>query len=735
MTTNPRLTILGYGDRLSVHPGGTIRFMVSCEDEAPTFHADVVRLVCSDDSPAGPGYKESVVESTVNGDYPGRRQRAYGGSYVMVPACAAIRSVASFTVEMMVWATTPNKGRQGLITRWDESVSQGFGLIIDAAGRAALVLGNRDVVTSGEPIMARTWTLVAASYDAVTGSACLHQRPVAPQPYAHAPILVEARAARQACVDTDAPLILAAWHTGRDGERHIAGGHFNGKLARARLYHRALAAHELGSEEPVAEALVAAWDFARNIDTETVADVSPNQLHGETVNLPTRAVTGPGWSGKTLIWTDRPREYDAIHFHEEDLLDCGWSPDVTLAVPDELESGVYALHCKSASGEERIPFFVTPVRGRPSADVAVLIPTATYLVYGNQHAAYREPLDEMMRGFATELEPRDLYLNDHPELGLSSYDTHRDGSGVFYVTRHRPILNLRPMARLWNFNVDMYILAWLTARGTAFDVITDEDLHDEGVELLRPYRAVITGSHPEYTSLPMMEALLAYRDGGGRLMYLGGNGFYWRISFHTSIPGVIEARRTEGSRSWDVEPGERHHSFDGVLGGLWRYQRHPPHALVGVGMNSEGFDMCSYYRRRPDSFDHRAAFIFEGVGADEKIGDFGVCSGGAAGYETDRFDHRLGTPANALLLASSEGLSRLYELVVEELPFTTPTISADESGMVRADMVFFECPNGGAVFSVGSIAWAGSLPHHGYHNNVARITGNVLERFVDPAPF
>jgi N,N-dimethylformamidase len=54
---------------------------------------------------------------------------------------------------------------------------------------------------------------------------------------------------------------------------------------------------------------------------------------------------------------------------------------------------------------------------------------------------------------------------------------------------------------------------------------------------------------------------------------------------------------------------------------------------------------------------------------------------------------------------------------------------------IRADMVFFECPNGGAVFSVGSIAYAASLMHNGFDNNIARITGNVLKRFLDPEPF
>ena len=33
----------------------------------------------------------------------------------------------------------------------------------------------------------------------------------------------------------------------------------------------------------------------------------------------------------------------------------------------------------------------------------------------------------------------------------------------------------------------------------------------------------------------MLDALMAYRDGGGRLIYLGGNGFYWRIVRHRKI--------------------------------------------------------------------------------------------------------------------------------------------------------------------------------------------------------
>ena len=63
------------------------------------------------------------------------------------------------------------------------------------------------------------------------------------------------------------------------------------------------------------------------------------------------------------------------------------------------------------------------------------------------------------------------------------------------------------------------------------------------------------------------------------------------------------------------------------------------------------------------------------------------------------------------------------------------TVEAFDDPNVRADMIFFEGPRGGAVFSVGSIAYAGSLAHQDYRNDIARLTTNVLRRFLDPAPF
>jgi N,N-dimethylformamidase len=71
--------------------------------------------------------------------------------------------------------------------------------------------------------------------------------------------------------------------------------------------------------------MVGQWDFSRDIGGTRVVDLSGNGLHGETVNLPTRGMTGAAWSGQALHWHERPDLYGAIHFHTDDLYDCRWA--------------------------------------------------------------------------------------------------------------------------------------------------------------------------------------------------------------------------------------------------------------------------------------------------------------------------------------------------------------------------------------------------------------------------
>jgi N,N-dimethylformamidase len=745
------MKIIGYADRFSVQPGETIRFMVSAQD-IKTYRADIVRLIHGDTNPAGPGYKEEEIATPISGSYRGRHQPVRAGSYLTVPRCPQLDNLKSFTVAAMIWPTTPRKGRQALVTHWHAAPQKGWALVIDEDGSIALMLGHggkTETLRVFRPLLPREWYCVGASFEA--HAVTVWQRPLASYPGVDHGGQAAETSAKLTIETSDMPLVMAAWVQEIAGGWAVMGGHYNGKIDAVRLFDRVVApdaAEQLVRDNEAAikaEGIVGAWDFAKDMTTTRIRDLSPNRLDGEIVNLPARAMKGWNWAGEEMSWQRAPEQYGAIHFHDDDIYDCGWQSDFSLRVPDSFRSGIYAARLSAGEHEDYIPFYVRPRRGSATADIAFLAPTANYMAYANDHNSVDGSEAEMVIGRLVALQPQDLHIMEHRELGGALYDKHSDGSGVCYSSRLRPILNMRPKyaswlgatgSGLWQFNADLHLIDWLEAKGFSYDVITDEDLHVEGYDLLKRYRTVLTGSHPEYHSRRMLDAIKEFTERGGRLMYLGANGFYWRIAFHGELPGVIEVRRAEGGiRTWAAEPGEYYHSFTGEYGGLWRRNGRPPQALVGAGFTAQGFDICSYYRRKPDSFNPRAAFIFEGIGTDERIGDFGLVGNGAAGLEIDRADGKLGTPPHALVLASSEGHTDLYMVVCEEILVNTPNLTGSQSDLVRADMVFYEMPGGGAVFSTSSIAWMGSLSHNGYDNNVSRLTENVLRRFADQAPF
>jgi N,N-dimethylformamidase len=748
-----RKTIVGYADKITVRPGDDITFMVSSE-EGKSYEASLVRLIHGDTNPEGPGYKDEPVRSNIDGRYEGAKQETLIGGHAIVPPSPHFAALQSFTVQAMVWPTMPGKGGQSILSVWDGRTKAGFILGLDDAGALCLTVGEGtgkvEAVTSGAPMLAREWYLAAASYDADGKRVRLLQLPLVE--YAkvrHAAEIERVVAVRPG--PFTAPLVMAAHFIETRGKRTVTAGHFNGKIDGPALAGSALGRLEIEQlragtlAESIRPRIVARWDFGLDISSERVRDVGPNRLDGETVNLPARGMKGWNWTGREQSWRHAPAEYGAIHFHDDDLYDAGWDPAFTLKVPESARSGLYALRLAtgaSEADEDHVPFVVRPKRGAEKK-IAFLVPTASYMAYANDRNAMGD-LAQLVIGRLIALQAQDLFLNAHPEFAASLYDKHSDGSGVCYSSRLRPVVNMRPKypswlgakgSGLWQFNADTHILGWLEARGYDYDCISDEDLHREGLEALRPYRAVLTGSHPEYWSLEAWDAMDAWKRLGGRLMYLGANGWYWRIAYHPTKPGVIEVRRAEdGIRTWAAECGEYHHSFTGEFGGLWLRNGRPPQVMAGAGFTAQGFDVCSYYRRKPDSRDARAAFIFKGV-AEEIIGDFGLVGGGAAGLELDRADRALGTPPHALVLASSENHTDVYVVVTEDINVNHPAMGGQENELVRADLVFYETASGGAVFSVSSIAWAGSLSHNGYDNNVARITGNVLDRFADPTPF
>jgi N,N-dimethylformamidase len=686
--------LVGYLDRLSGRPGETIAVKVSSQAAGP-YMADLVRIIHADPNPNGPGMKLEEIASAFAGSYPSRVQHVHPGSYGVVEAALAVPEGGSIRLKV----------QPGLLTAPQPVLSLGGTVLRVSAEGAMLEAGGVTTAQVKAPMLERCWYELTAIF--AGGQVTLTQSALK-QSWG---VNDSGTATGAAVPPSGARLLFAADDT---------GGRFDGRLEDPAL----LAAD--GSA-------VASWDFSVGIDTDRIGGTHPGHL----VNLPTRGIRGAFWTGAEMHWKHAPRDYAAIHFHADDLYDAEWKTDFTIAIPPDWRSGVYGVRLRAEGLEDIIPFFVLPPRGTVTAPVAYLAATFTYQAYAN-HARFN--FDDAFRARARAWGARLVNPQDHPEFGWSTYNRHPDGTGISLSSLRRPVLNLRPGFLTFNdqkgsglrhFSADSHLTDWLEATGQDFDVITDHDLHREGVELLAGYKCVLTGSHPEYHTPQTLDALGAYVAQGGRLCYLGGNGFYWRIAVSDTIPDVLEVRRAEGGiRAWDAAPGEAYHQLDAGYGGLWRRLGRPPQMLAGVGFSSQGLFEGSHYRRLPASYDPAVSWIFDGVDT-EILGDFGLSGGGAAGFELDRADRRLGSPPNITILARSEAHQAHFVAVPEELLSHVNTVTGEAPrDLIRAEIIHFETQQGGAVFATGSITFCGSLSHGGYDNPVSRMLGNVVKRFA-----
>ena len=214
------------------------------------------------------------------------------------------------------------------------------------------------------------------------------------------------------------------------------------------------------------------------------------------------------------------------------------------------------------------------------------------------------------------------------------------------------------------------------------------------------YKLVILDQHPEYWSRQMYEQLKTWVfERGGNLMYLGGNGLDCEVEF---VHDNTAAIHRNGDRKHWIEIRD----FVGGPGsfppGRMEMTNECPAHLTGVHTTMTGMGTAAPFKVH--AADHWA---FEGTGLrDGEL--FGHTTldvrnpGGASGHETDKMCEH--SPAGTLLLAKG--------------------INEYEGG---SDLVVFETPSGGQVFSTGSICWICTLP---VDDQVSRVTANVIRRFT-----
>lgn len=755
-----QVKLFGYTNKISVKPGDTIDFHVNA-DGTTQAQAQLVRLIHGDQHPSGPGMIEEEIACEANGAWAVRKQYTQLGSFLEVAdPDRKLALEGSLTICAFVYSSLPLAGlRQALAGRWHNQRNVGYCLGITQRGHLEFWVGQGDevdYVQTEVALLPEMWYFVAATFDVKSGRATVHQESVANRynsllgrvsPIDYRSHVSEVFRFRQKHLP-ETPFLIAGSRDFHETRGEFVSQTFCGKLDRPMVYDRALAWEELlkiaQGGVPSRDGLVAFWDTSAGYTErgigDTVVDVGPHALHAEGYNRPVRGQTGWNWSGRNDCFRLAPHEYGGIEFHYEVMISSNWDVTRSVTLPATMKSGAYAIRLRAGTGtglgEEYVVFFVRAAV--PKAPIAFLFPTASYLAYANEHLSFDAQIIQPMTGQPPIITDIDIEMYKNKEFGLSTYDAWEDGNGVCFSSYHRPIVNMRPKHRIssmgitWQFPADLSIIAWLEHKGYDYEVLTDEDLHREGIEALKPYRCVISGTHPEYYSEQMLDATEDYIASGGRYIYMGGNGYYWNVAFRPEEPWIMEVRKLDsGMRAWNARPGEHYLSTTGMKSGLWKNLGRPPQKLVGIGFIAEGFETSRPYRRMPDSYHRTVDWIMQGVEG-EMIGESGLAYGGAGGIELDRYDLSLGTPPHTRILASSGGHSDNYLLAIEEILYPYPGLSGSQDYRIRGDMVFFNAPNNGGVFCGGSIAFGQALPADGFDNNVSKVLGNVVDAFSKP---
>jgi len=366
-------------------------------------------------------------------------------------------------------------------------------------------------------------------------------------------------------------------------------------------------------------------------------------------------------------------------------------------IPGPEKSGLYYFRAFTTSGRQfSFPWIVAPAK--PTTKMAVLASNITWNAYnsfgGRSNYIHADGL------------PPTPTVNSRAELKRYSDAGHFTWGAEHYLPlsfdRPEPFNHIdfgetitdpiegRQACHL--APAEWRLLGWLEARGFTYDYYAETQL-DAGTLDLSHYRVLVTAVHPEYWTRRMYERVKRWVfHEGGRLVYLGGNGLNCEVELRSD--GSVVYHNTS-IRGLDVK---------GLGGYESRYAvRHESEAnLLGVVFTPAGAMTGAPYRVVDASH-----WIFERTGL--KNNDlFGTeslhmrCPGGASGHETDKLSPR--SPQNTKLLAKG--------------------MNPDSGG---AEMVTFDTPSGGMVFSVGSINYVASLPVDEF---VSRITENVFRRML-----
>jgi N,N-dimethylformamidase len=374
--------------------------------------------------------------------------------------------------------------------------------------------------------------------------------------------------------------------------------------------------------------------------------------------------------------------------HDAAQQGCDWASSFELVIPQDWSSGLYSATLVDDTTEFPIGFVVREVDPGSSARIAVMTSTHTWQAYNlwGDDAGVASFYGKKPAAFASMHRPTPTSNPEHQRDD--------DGSDVCHGSPH-----------CHTAAGERFVLAWLEANALPYSVLTNLDLHEDPA-ILQQFDVVILNAHDEYWSTEMYDGLVRYLETGRDLISLGANQLFWKV---TITDDVVETRKPN--------TGSGNHS-NGERGGLWSDLGRPGSAVLGaeyVDTKHISYNTCAGYRVL--AADHWA-FAGTELANSDMLGERGrnqylttTCpTGGASGLEMDNIVPGV-SPANLIHLAKGANPNSLEP-------------GAPGRG---GDMVIYDHPGGGRVFSVGSITFTGSMV---VDAKLGRVVKNVVDRFL-----
>ena len=236
----------------------------------------------------------------------------------------------------------------------------------------------------------------------------------------------------------------------------------------------------------------------------------------------------------------------------------------------------------------------------------------------------------------------------------------------------------------------------------------------------------------------MLDALEGWLDDGGRLMYLGGNGFYWVTSLIPTEPHVLEVRRGHaGTRVWALGAGRGASRLDRRARRALAVPRPASAAAGRRRLRGPGLRRVAALPPRRPAAATRASRGSSRVSAEGEFGAHGSVLGGAGRVRArPRSTPRSGRRRTRSCSPSRAGSATSTRASWRTSARPTRSRAAPSRRYVRSrHRVLRDADRRRGLLGRARSPGAARSTTTATTTHVSRITENVLRRFADPAPF